>query len=78
MGTLSEEVAALKQRVGGRCTVGVWLATLGKADRAEVADVMASEAYGSTITRAVEKVYGVKFADSTVQRHRRGACSCPR
>jgi hypothetical protein len=78
MGKLSVEVAALAPRRGVTCTVGAWLATLSKADRLDVDEVMASGAFGTTISKAVEKVYGVRVGADAIQRHRRGACQCPR
>lgn len=77
MGKLSEEVAALTRR-GATCTVGVWLATLSKAERADVDEVFASAAFSTTIAKAVEKAYGTRVGADAVQRHRRGACQCPR
>jgi hypothetical protein len=78
MGKLTEAVDAHASRIGGTCTVGTWLATQTPAIRAEVAELVASDRAATAIVAGIEKHLKHRLSSGAMQRHRRGACLCPR
>lgn len=70
------EVAAQSNVHKPRCTIGIALDKLSKADRAEAVEVIAGDAQGSAIARVLSARTGERISGQTVNRHRRGECSC--
>lgn len=60
------------------CTFGVWLATLTPDERAAVAAKLADRRYASTDLLPIFRKFGLTVGTSSLQRHRRGGCLCPR
>lgn len=75
--TLLEDLAQERIAKGPRCAVGGWLDTLSPEDRAEVEAALHSEYASTLIHKLLVKRWAVIFRFESLQRHRRGGCSCP-
>jgi hypothetical protein len=60
-----------------RCTVAILLQTLPEQDAADFRAALDDSTIMSTAIAQVMKAHGHNIAYEPVQRHRRGACSCP-
>lgn len=78
MGALAEAIAARVQPGGPTCTLGLIIALLGDDDRGDLEAALASPFIPATAIGAGLRTLGHDVKDSTVQRHRRGGCGCPR
>lgn len=77
MGLVEDLNAAVGRPKGEKCSVALLLAALPDEEREALLAALANpEKMGSTIG-AVLRAHGHHVQDSTVQRHRRGACQCP-
>lgn len=79
MGLLGEvRSAQAAHRRGGRCSVSVAIDAMEGQDRKDLMAALADESiYGSTLSRVL-KARGHRVPPEAIQRHRRGACACPR
>ena len=77
--SLAEELAAAKaeHRVGTRCGMGLLIDELGD-EGGELVAALADGSYAGSLIGGVLRNRGHKIGDSTVQRHRKGKCSCPK
>lgn len=76
--SILDEVNAATTRSSHRCTIAVALSNLDPATRAEFVEVIAGDAQGSAIARVLSRHFGRDVRPQTLQRHRRGECSCGR
>ena len=76
--SLLDDIEAETTGTGPRCTVALLLRGLTDDDRADLETALANPAIpASAIHRALHK-RGHSIGDTTLQRHRRGTCRCPR
>ena len=76
MGSLASalsDAAAMKPRT--KCSVGALLAELDDIDRKALLNALASAMGGEAIAAAVRSE-GRQMLGATIQRHRKGRCSC--
>ena len=80
----SVDIAALlnahtRRRRGGKCTIGLILATLDPDVRAKIEAAFLDETRYSApgLAEALTKLTGEKVSGTTTQRHRRRECLCP-
>lgn len=76
MSKLSAAIAANSTRPGGTCTFATL--RLSEADQADLDAALANRSIPSTVIARGLTAIGHKIGDSTVQRHRKGDCGCPR
>ena len=72
--SLLDEIAAEVRGPGSRCSVGVLLEE-NPAGAAELQAALDSD-YPATAISAALKKRGHTISDTTISRHRRGACQC--
>jgi hypothetical protein len=73
---IRDEVLEYTQRRGDTCRMQFVLAKMGKAEKAELEEVVADASVPSTaIARYLQK-QGFDIKEGTILRHRRGACAC--
>ena len=78
MGRLSEAIAADPARYfGALCTVAKARAQLGPDDLTDLDAALAQGVPSSAICRALDQI-GVHVTQGSMQRHRRGDCTCGR
>ena len=74
--SLFAEIEAENTHVGPRCTVAVILDELTPEDAAALRAAFSKQAFtAAAIARTLRK-RGHRITDGTVQRHRKGECSC--
>lgn len=79
MSLLDDLQAVEHNRIGARCSVGTLLGRMTDEDRAVLLGWLADDSITSVrIATALRKQIAPTMGDSTIQRHRRGACSCHR
>lgn len=61
---------------GPACSVATTLEQLNNEDRATLEAVLADKRWRSTDIAAQLEAEGISVSDSTLSRHRRGACKC--
>lgn len=77
--SLAEALAAgpTATRKGPRCSIGILMAGMSAADRAALNGAFSNAEWTSTAIRnLLEEHAGFKCSPHTVQRHRRGECTC--
>jgi hypothetical protein len=75
--SLLDEAQSLTSRMGGTCGVELLLNSLSPEEQAELTEAIASSVEGSALARALAG-RGHRVPSQTIQRHRRGECTCPR
>lgn len=76
MGFLSAALERQHQAAPGpKCSIGLILSKLDDSDVRVLREALVSEMRGTQIAAALKEV-GHPVSSSTVQRHRRGLCSC--
>ena len=71
------EAALASQCKGPECKTGQWLATLSKADRAEVEDAFAvAELQHAALARAIKARWSEAPSAEGITRHRKQECAC--
>jgi hypothetical protein len=73
--TLAAAIAREARPSGPRCSVAVLLGNLDAADRSALLDALSSDIPAAVLGRAL-KAEGHQVAQGTIQRHRKGECSC--
>lgn len=59
------------------CTIGKALEEMTSEERVPFEEALADGSiFGTVISKVLERTRGLKVTGTTVQRHRRGACSC--
>ena len=76
--TLLDDIKAETTGAGPRCTVALLLAGLTDDDRADLTAALANPSIPSSAIHRVLHKRGYAIADTTLHRHRRGTCRCPR
>ena len=61
---------------GPACSVAATLEQLNDEDKAALETVLADKRWRSTDIAAQLQAEGISISDSTLSRHRRGACKC--
>lgn len=76
---LADELGALRPaRMGVGCSVGYALAQMDDKERAATLDAFADPRKQGTGIAEVLSNHGYEVNGRSIQRHRRGECSCPR
>ena len=73
---LLDEIKSARPKVGGRCSIPMFLDSLSDKDRADVEAALADPTIAATAIAKVLQARGHNMSASTLQRHRRGACLC--
>lgn len=77
MGRLADAVAQMEAAsYRPRCGIGVLAEGLRKAERAELAELLASPVQHTLAARAINEVHGASLRPGTIARHRQGVCAC--
>lgn len=64
-------------RRGPRCSVDTLLRSLPDEESRALAVMLADDGWlGSNVAKVIRKEVGVSISGTTIQRHRRGDCSC--
>lgn len=74
--SLADEARALTSRQGSQCDMGLLLARLPQSDKSEIEEALADDTVEGTALARALKNRGIDVAAHTVNRHRRGDCSC--
>jgi hypothetical protein len=71
--------AHVRKRRGGKCTIGIILASLDPDTRAKIVAAFADEVRFSSIglADALTQITGQRVTGTTTNRHRRRECLCP-
>ena len=75
--SLLEEIAAQPPVKGPRCSVSTFMDGLAPDDADDLRKAFSSTYMTSAIYRALRKRFPNTPNETTLARHRRGACSCP-
>lgn len=74
---LLDDIKAEVTRQGPVCSVGILIDDLSPEDSKELQLAFEDRSIpGTAILRALKARGHIKFTDHTIQRHRRGECSC--
>ncbi len=74
--SLMDDINAEKRMTGTRCAVRTVLASMDGPAREELAAAIEDRGVSSGAIERALKRRGVHLGESSVQRHRRGACRC--
>lgn len=75
---LLDEIRAAQEKKGAECSVKILLDKLDASDRAAIEEAFGDPAIFGTSIAKVLKSRGYDVAGHTIQRHRRGGCTCGR